>query len=71
MCDLLTKNVFVLELGHLQKECQKREADEKENREVGIQKSAVQSRRGRRQQELEEESLPVQNFQEVAKVSLN
>lgn len=62
--------MFVLELEHLQEECQRREAEEKENRQVEIQRSTVRSRKGRRQQELGETQL-VQNFQEGAKVSRN
>lgn len=69
----MTKNVFVLELERLQEECQRREAEEKENRQVEIQRSTVRSRRGRRQQELGESvnSQQLQNFQEGAKVSLH
>lgn len=66
----LTKNVFVLELEHLQEEYQRREAEEKENRQVEIQRSTVRSRRGKRQPKLGE-SQPEQKFQEGAKVSLN
>lgn len=60
--------VFFLEVEHLQEELQRRDAEEKENRQVEIQRSIVRSTRGRRQQQ--EESHPVQNLQEEAKVSL-
>lgn len=66
----MTKNVFVLELKRLQEECQRREAEEKENRQVEFQRSTIRSRRGKRQQEMGE-SQQLQNFQEGAKVSLN
>ncbi|TNN03421.1 hypothetical protein fugu_000450 [Takifugu bimaculatus] len=53
------------EVEHLQEELQRRDAEEKENRRVEIQRSTVRSTRGRRQQQ--EESQPVQNLQEDAK----
>lgn len=56
------------ELEHLQEELQRTEAEEKENRQVELQRSTVRSRRGRRQKQEEQgESEPVQ---EDAKVSL-
>eukprot|EP00066_Takifugu_rubripes_P024303 XP_011613569.1 PREDICTED: kinesin-like protein KIF20A isoform X1 [Takifugu rubripes] len=53
------------EVEHLQEELQRRDAEEKENRRVEIQRSTVRSTRRRRQQQ--EESQPVQNLQEDAK----